>query len=426
MNSNVPTVDKNWRDVVDTVKKLDPKTLKIIQSTLPIIAEHGMNITTTFYKRLFEKHPEMKNIFNMTHQRTGHQPKALADAVYAAAVNIENMKEIMPALERIGEKHRSLQIKPEHYPVVGEGLLAAIREVLGDAATDEILNAWADAYQVIADVFIRMENSMYQTAESQVGGWAGFKNFTVDKKVIESDVITSFYLKPKDGASIAQFIPGQYITVKIDIPGHPFTQLRQYSLSDGPGREYYRISVKKEEAPEVSVPSGLVSTYLHDHVQPGDIIPITSPAGDFYLNMESKSPVVLMSGGIGLTPLMAMLNTMMEQQSDRPVTFIQAALNGKVHAFRNYMRDISATHPRLKSFTIYQDPTDEDKAAKSFDKDGFITLEWMKEVLDPHDADFYFCGPTPFMQAVNRALKDWDVPEENRHYEFFGTFAGLE
>jgi len=172
---------ENWKSVVKTVNKLDPKKLEIVKSTLPVVKEHGQAITKRFYQRLFENHPELKNIFNMTHQITGHQPKALADAVYAAAANIEDMSPIMSALERIGQKHRSLNIKPEHYPIVGENLLGAIKEILGDAATDEIMDAWADAYDVISDVFIRMENELYKNAETQPGGWAGFKDFVIDK-----------------------------------------------------------------------------------------------------------------------------------------------------------------------------------------------------------------------------------------------------
>ena len=218
--SKIKLEDKSaWQEVLKTIKALDPNKLEIIKATLPIVKEHGEAITKQFYKRMFKQHPELLNMFNQTHQITGHQPKALADAVYGAAANIEDFSQIIPVLERIGEKHRSLQIKPEHYPIVGENLLGAIKEVLGDAATNEIMDAWADAYEVIADVFIRMEDRMYKTTEATPGGWAGYRDFVVDKKVKESDLITSFYLKPKDEQQIAGFIPGQYITVKIEIPG---------------------------------------------------------------------------------------------------------------------------------------------------------------------------------------------------------------
>jgi nitric oxide dioxygenase len=417
--------DKNsWHEVLKLVKTLDPQKLEIIKATLPVVKEHGEAITKQFYKRMFKAHPELLNIFNQTHQITGHQPKALADAVYGAAANIEDFSKIMPVLERIGEKHRSLQIKPEHYPIVGENLLGAIKEVLGDAATDEILDAWADAYAVISDVFIRMENQMYKTTEALPGGWGGFRDFTVDKKVNESDVITSFYLKPKDGKAITGFIPGQYITVKMETEGEEYTHLRQYSLSDSPGLDYYRISVKREDA-KGDIPAGIVSTYLHNKIKEGDIIPITAPAGDFYLDMDSKRPLILISGGVGLTPLMSMLNTTVKERPDREIFFIHAAIHSKLHAFKKHVLDIASEHKNLKSFVIYEKPTEEDKEMKSYDQEGYITLEYLKQILPSNDAEFYFCGPEPFMKAVNKALIQWEIPEEQIHYEFFGSFGNL-
>lgn len=414
-----------WKDVVKTVKKLDPKKLEIIKATLPVVKEHGEEITKRFYKRMFKAHPELLNIFNQTHQITGHQPRALAEAVYGAAANIEDFSKIMPVLERIGEKHRSLQIKPEHYPIVGENLLSAIKEVLGDAATDKIIDAWADAYNVIADVFIRMEEKMYKTSENQPGGWAGYRDFVVDKKVKESEVITSFYLKPKDGKPIAEFIPGQYISLKMENPSEKYIHLRQYSLSDRPGLDYYRISVKRED-PRGDIPAGIVSSFLHSHVNEGDTIPITAPAGDFYLDMESNLPLVLISGGVGLTPMMCMLNTTAQEKPNREIYYIHAAINSQFHAFKNHVNDLTAENKNVKSFVIYEKPTKEDQGKKDFDKEGYITLDWIQQTLPTKEAEFYFCGPEPFMRVVNQSLKQWGVPEEQIHYEFFGSFGKLD
>lgn len=415
-----------WHEVLKTVKQLDPEKLDIVKATLPVVKEHGESITKHFYKRMFKQHPELKNIFNMAHQITGHQPKALADAVYGAAANIENMSDIMPVLERIGEKHRSLQIKPEHYPIVGENLLAAIKETLGDAITPEIMDAWADAYEVIADVFIRMEERKYKMSVAQPGGWAGFRDFVIDKKVKESGVITSFYLKPKDGKQIAEFIPGQYITVKLDVASLNFTHLRQYSLSDRPGLDYYRISVKREAAMGDDIPAGVVSSYLHDHLEEGDILPISAPAGDFYLDQESSLPLVLISGGVGQTPMMCMLNTTVAENPNREIYFIHAAINSTLHAFKKHVNDLAAEHKNVKSYVIYDHPTDQDKDMKNYDKEGYITLEWLQATMPSKEADFYFCGPEPFMRVVNKALKQWGVPEGQIHYEFFGSFGNLE
>ncbi|MED1203350.1 NO-inducible flavohemoprotein [Heyndrickxia acidicola] len=415
-----------WNDVLKTVKKLDPKDLEVIKATLPVVQQHGEEITKRFYHRLFETHPELKNIFNMTHQITGHQPRALANAIYAAAANIEDMSAIMPALERIGQKHRSLQILPEHYPIVGENLLAAIKDILGDAATDEILSAWANAYEVISDVFIRMEDTLYKTAINQPGGWAGFKDFIIDKKVKESDVITSFYLKPKDGKELPSFYPGQYLTVKIDIKEEQYNHLRQYSLSDRPRKNYYRISVKREDSPTPALPAGVVSTDLHKLYNEGDTLPVSVPSGDFFLDLKSTAPVVLISGGVGLTPMMSMLNTLIDEYPEREVTFIHAARNSSVQAFREYIRDADNKNENVKSYFIYEQPSEEDKNQKLFDKAGYIDKEWLQQILPATEAQFYFCGPTTFMKVVNKALKELGISEERIHYEFFGSFGNLD
>ncbi|WP_299094624.1 NO-inducible flavohemoprotein [uncultured Metabacillus sp.] len=397
---------------------LSEKTISVIKSTVPVLEKHGKDITTRFYQLLFSNHPELLNIFNHANQRKGEQQTALANAVYAAAANIDNLGAIIPVVKQIGQKHRALGVLPEHYPIVGQTLLAAIKNVLGEAATDEIIGAWAEAYGVIADAFIGIEQEMYKEAKEQHGGWEGFRNFIIEKKVKESDVITSFYLKPEDGKAIASYQPGQYLTVKVQPEGETYTQIRHYSLSDAPGKDYYRISVKQED-------KGVVSTYLHQSVQEGDLIAVSAPAGDFVL--ESKEiPAVLISGGVGLTPMVSMLNTIVEQQPEREVTFIHGALNSQVHAMKEHVAQLANENANVKSFVVYSDPTVEDQAAKNYDKEGFIDLEWLKSVLPNNQADFYFCGPVPFMKMMYRVLKEWGVPAENIHFEFFGPAGQLE
>src|SRR5690625_2989418 len=153
-----------------TTTGLTEETRNIIKATVPVLEEHGEQITTRFYQLMFENHPELKNIFNQTNQRHGDQPRALANTVYAAAANIDNLEAILPTVVSIAHKHKSLNIKPEHYPIVGKYLLLGIKDVLGDAATDEIIDAWEKAYGVIAAVFIDVEKQMYEELESTVGG----------------------------------------------------------------------------------------------------------------------------------------------------------------------------------------------------------------------------------------------------------------
>ncbi|WP_442599058.1 NO-inducible flavohemoprotein [Neobacillus sp. D3-1R] len=402
---------------------LNKQTIEIVKSTVPVLEEHGEKITTRFYQLMFGNHPELLNIFNHANQKQGRQQKALAGTVYAAAQYIDNLEAIIPVVKQIAHKHRSLGIKPEHYPIVGKHLLLAIKDVLGDAATDEIIDAWGQAYNVIADAFISIEDEMYEEAKNQVGGWDGFRRFIVDKKVQESAVITSFYLKPEDTKAIASFIPGQYISVKMTIEGEENTHIRQYSLSDAPNKEYYRISVKKEQ--NDLHPDGMVSNYLHEQINEGDVVEISAPAGDFILDMNKKSSLVLLSGGVGLTPMVSMLNTVVEHQSERKVTFIHAAQNGKVHALRDEVNTLSK-YENVLSYVFYDSPTEEDRQNMHFDFEGYITQEWLEDNTDTNSADYYFCGPVPFMKVIYNSLIKLGVTEDRIHFEFFGPMGNLQ
>ncbi|OKO94078.1 NO-inducible flavohemoprotein [Geobacillus proteiniphilus] len=406
-----------------TTTKLHPKTIEIVKSTVPVLETHGEQITKRFYELMFSNHPELLNIFNHANQKQGRQQRALAAAVYAAARYIDQLDAILPVVRQIGHKHRSLGIKPEQYPIVGKHLLLAIKDVLGDAATDEVITAWAEAYEAIASVFIQVEKELYDEAAAKHGGWRDFRRFVIAKKVKESDVITSFYLKPEDGKAISDYLPGQYVSVKLSIPGETYTHIRQYSLSDAPGKGYYRISVKREAA-TADKPAGIVSNYLHDHVQEGDVLELSAPAGEFTLDLSKTTPVVFISGGVGITPLLSMAHTLAIQQPNRPATFIHAAINSRVHAFDEELRML-AERPSFSYHICYESPSDEDRRHPHFGKEGRIDLAWMQSVIPTKDADFHFCGPVPFMKTVYRALQQWGVPEEHIHYEFFGPAGDL-
>ncbi|MFX3625214.1 MAG: NO-inducible flavohemoprotein [Ectobacillus sp.] len=401
---------------------LSEQTIEIVKATVPLLQERGVDITTRFYQIMFSEHPELLNIFNHTNQKKGRQPQALANAVYAAAAHIEQLEVIVPVVKQIGHKHRSLGIKAEHYPIVGKCLLQAIKEVAN--APQEVLDAWAEAYGVIADVFIQVEAEMYKEAEQMAGGWKDFRTFVVTGKVKESDVITSFYLKPQDGKALSSFQPGQYISVKVNIPGETHTHIRQYSLSDAPGKDYYRISVKREDG-SGDIPAGVVSNYLHSQVEKGDVLEITAPAGDFVLDTTTDRPVVLLSGGVGFTPLMSMFNTIVDSYPNRKVYYVHGALNSKVQAMKDYLGLASKEFKNAEVYTCYSEPTEEDREARNYDKEGFIDLAWLQSIA-PKEADFYFCGPVPFMKQMNRILKEWGVEPQRIHFEFFGPAASLE
>ncbi|MEC0227087.1 NO-inducible flavohemoprotein [Paenibacillus alba] len=403
---------------------LSQRTIEVIKSTVPVLEIHGTAITTRFYNMLFTAHPELLDIFNHANQKQGKQQAALANAVYAAALHIDRLEMILPVVKQIAHKHRSLGVQAEHYPIVGQHLLAAIKDVLGDAASEEILQAWGEAYGVIADAFIGIEADMYEQAKTQAGGWAGFKPFRIIQKVKESDVITSFYMTPLDGGALAAFEPGQYISVNVHIPGEEHAQIRQYSLSDASDKPYYRISVKREDA-IVDRPAGKVSVYLHEQKEVGDILSISAPAGDFTLDQRDSRPVVLISGGVGLTPMVSMLNTLAIAKPARQVTFIHAAHNGRLHALKQQVETVAQQNSNLSFHWCYEKPTEQDLTEPAFHKQGYIDLNWLQTVVPVKEASYYFCGPVPFMKAIHDALLEWGIPAEDLHYEFFGPAGSL-
>ncbi|WP_088105810.1 NO-inducible flavohemoprotein [Halalkalibacter urbisdiaboli] len=397
---------------------LTEKTVKVVKSTVPVLAIHGEAITKRFYQMLFEAHPELLNMFNQTHQKEGKQPQALANSIYAAAQHIDQLEAILPVVKKIAHKHRSLNVFPEHYPIVGNYLLLAIKEVLGDAATNEILDAWGEAYQVIADVFIGVEKEMYQEAENKHGGWAGFRSFVVTKKVVESDVITSFYLEPADQGELPDFHAGQYVSVKCKRHGDPFVHLRQYSLSALPNQKEFRISVKREDAKQ-DKPEGVVSSFLHHSVKEGDILELTSPAGNFTLEASSNKSIVLLSGGVGQTPFIGMLHQLASEESINDITYIHAAINGKHHAFKEEVAELTQRNEHIKAYYCYEQPNEGDAGLYQFK--GLLNQSILKEIIqNPINKDYYLCGPVPFMKAVKKALVDMNVADENIHVEFFG------
>ncbi|WP_175986923.1 NO-inducible flavohemoprotein [Bacillus sp. Marseille-Q1617] len=397
---------------------LSQKTIDIVKSTAPVLEVKGTEITSVFYKNMFASHPELLDIFNHANQKKGRQQTALANTVYAAAQNIDRLEALLPAVKQIAHKHRSLGIKPEHYPIVGEHLLGAIKEVLGDAATDEIIQAWADAYGVIAGVFIDVEEQMYVEAEQKEAGFRDFKPFVVAKKIKESDVITSFYLVPQDGEKVPAYKPGQYISVRVTIPGQKNTHIRQYSLSSAYKGEFFRISVKKEAEFD---PNGVVSTFLHDEVKEGSVIEVSAPAGDFYLNEENtEGKVAFISGGVGITPMMSMLETIAEKNPKRPTAFIHASKNESVQAFRNDIDVLMDELENGEACYILENP--ENVSLCNFS--GYVNKEILSTYVD-QETECYVCGPAPFMKAVIMTLKEIGLPENKIKFEFFGPSMDL-
>jgi nitric oxide dioxygenase len=396
---------------------LTQKTKDIVKATAPVLAQHGYDIIKCFYTKLFDAHPELKNVFNMAHQEQGQQQQALARAVYAYAENIEDPSSLAAVLKNIANKHASLGVRPEHYPIVGEHLLAAIKDTLGDAATDDIISAWAQAYGNLADVLMGMESSLYEQSSERLGGWTGWRTFVVREKRPESSVITSFILEPADGKPVANFEPGQYISVAVDVPDLGLQQIRQYSLSDMPNGRTYRISVKRESGG--NYPPGYVSCLLHDHVNVGDEIRLAAPYGNFHIDVHAKTPIVLISGGVGLTPMISMLKRAI-QDPQRQVVFVHGARNSGVHAMRDRLRETANTYANFNLLVFYDDPLPQDVEGADYDMKGLVDVNAIKGAILLPDADYYICGPVPFMRIQHDALKNLGIHETRIHYEVFG------
>ncbi|KAJ9227206.1 hypothetical protein DTO027B5_787 [Paecilomyces variotii] len=406
----------------------------IIKATVPVLEQHGLAITTTFYKNMLDEHTELHGMFNTANQVTQHQQKALAGALYAYAANIDNLAALNDTVELITQRHASLYIRPDHYKIVGTYLLAAMKIVLGDALTPEIHDAWAAAYWLLADLLIEKEASLYRSA----GDWNDWREFKIEKKVPESDEITSFYLKPVDGKPLPSFRPGQYISVMVDVPALNYPQARQYSLSDMPRPDYYRISVKKETGVNPSNPQaaghpGYISNILHDIKKEGDVVLVSHPYGDFYLadfdgeKATSKNPIVLISAGVGLTPLTSILNTITSKsgQTDRKVHFVHGVRRGSARAFKDHIQNTAKAHSNLKVTFFNSLPSSTEKQGVDYHHAERVNLHKLDRnndlFLDDKTTEYYLCGPESFMTAMKKQLLELGVEPARIKLELFGT-----
>ncbi len=431
-------------------KQLSPKTIEIVKATAPVLAEHGVAITTTMYRNMFEEHPEVKQYFNPANQSSGvektrasqteafsdqlftapapgvgKQQATLAQAIYAYAVNIDNLEALTPAVLRIAHKHASLDIKPEHYPIVGAYVLRAIKEVLGEAATDEIVKAWKEAYEFLAEVFIQAENQLREESASKPGGWTGFRKFLVEKKVKESENVYSFYLKPQDGRPLPPYEAGQYTCIRLKVPGYEWAPghiiRRNYTLSDFPGGDHFRVSIKQEPNAK-SHPDGVSSNYLHAHIEEGDVVEMAPPYGDFAL-VESGLPHVFVAAGIGTTAMASLLQGAIAAKLPQQLYFVQCVRNGRHHPLKADLMEVAAATPNVTLHVRYSQPEAGDRPGEDYDAAGRVDLEVLQQLLPDNRCEFYFTGPVPFMHDVFHALRRWGVPSERIHYECYGPFS---
>ncbi len=380
-----------------------------IDASVPVLREHGLAITRLFYSNMLGAHPELTRIFNMGNQASGAQQQSLASAVFAYAANIGTPQALGPVVNRIVHKHVSVGIRAEHYPIVGKHLLEAIAATLGDAATPALLDAWAEAYNSLAKLLIAAEAELYSTAGIQPGETRPMRVLEV---VRESANVLSIRFVAADGKPLPGFKPGQYVSVAVDLPDGRH-QLRQYSLSDVPGADSLRISVKREDA-LADTPAGEISNWLHANVQVGSILQVSHPFGDFTPDTEGEGPIVLLSAGVGITPMVSSLKRIAEVHPQRQVVFAHAARDPGHHAFHTEVERLKVAMPNLSVVNFHEDPQGAEGAIEGR-MDVARLPAWPLE-----QAEVYLCGPHKFMQAQWLALLNAGVPAGRLHREVFG------
>ena len=253
--------------------------------------------------------------------------------------------------------------------------------------------------------------------------WNGFRKFKVVSKVEETSDITSFYLAPHDGKELPEFLPGQFLTFQIPVPTQPHPVIRCYSLSDSPFHpERYRVSIKRVPAPrnEPTAPPGLVSNYFHDFLNENDIVDIKAPSGHFHLSMTKKFPVVLLAGGVGITPLLSMLNAITEMGSQREVWFFLGVRNKKDHVMKEHLEMVARENENVRLRVFYSAPGETDVLDEDYHVKGRVNVENLKTILPSSNFDYYICAPPPMVKDLRKDLADWGVPKKNIHFEAFG------
>lgn len=249
--------------------------------------------------------------------------------------------------------------------------------------------------------------------------WKDWRNLVVTKKVKESEEITSFYLQPQDSWALPDFLPGQFLTIQLEIPGERKPIIRTYSLSTHENNQtFYRLSIKREPAPkDLAVPPGLASNFMHDHVHEGAVLPAKPPSGRFFIDVNQSVPAILVSNGVGITPMISMAKACMRLNPARPVWFIHGARDGRYHAFRDEMAAVAQQSPNLHLHYRYSRPQPEDTGF--FHSIGYVDGSLLQTLVS-REAEFFLCGSPPFLQSIRDGLRDWGVPDHRVFYESFG------
>ncbi|GJL79308.1 MAG: oxidoreductase FAD/NAD(P)-binding domain-containing protein [Nitrospinaceae bacterium] len=280
----------------------------------------------------------------------------------------------------------------------------------------------------------RLEQVKHRTQQdAQIGPalWKGFRRFQIIFKTMEARHVISFYLAPVDGKPLPSFLPGQYLTFKLNIPGQPKPVIRCYSLSDSPNHpDYYRVTIKKQFPPDDTpdAPPGLSSSFFHDSLNERDVVDVKAPSGHYYLDLSKNSPVVLIGGGVGITPLVSMLNTVNEKGcngklSNREVWLFLGFKTGLDHVMKGHLERIAKMHKNVSLHICYSSPKESDIMGRDYHHKGRVTVELIKQILPSMDYEFYFCGPPKMMEDLHKGLGQLGVAEDSIHFEAFNSAA---
>ncbi|MFF9624638.1 globin domain-containing protein [Streptomyces griseosporeus] len=383
----------------------------VVRATLPAVSGALDEITTRFYAAMFRDRPELLDgMFNRGNQASGAQRRALAGSIAGFAQALLARPDERPdaLLARIAHKHTAVGVTDDQYTIVHKYLFGAIAEVLGDAVTPDVAAAWDEVYWLMAGALIAQEARLYQ--EAGVAPGDVWRPWTVVERREETPDVVSFLLRPADGRAAPAAGAGQYVSVRVPMPDG-VRQLRQYSLSSDPGREVRRITVKRVRG-AAGPPDGEVSNLLHASVRAGDELTLSVPFGDIALD-EADTPLVLVSAGIGCTPMVGMLDRLDATGSTRRVLVLHADTSPEEHALRAETRELTGRLPHAEAVFWYERPG----AAEPDARAGLLDLDGVEL---PDDATVYLCGPLPFMRAARAGLLRRGVPARRIRYEVFG------
>lgn len=268
---------------------------------------------------------------------------------------------------------------------------------------------------------VKTAQARLQEAEQTKLLWNGYRKFQIGRKAQECDGVWSFRLEPHDRKPLPAFKPGQYLTFQLNCPGRDKPVVRCYSLSDSPRPDYYRVTIKREGSPpdKPELPPGVSSSFFCDVLKEGDILDVKAPSGHFCLDLEKAMPVVLIAGGVGMTPMLSMANAIAASNSKRECWFFFGARNGAEHIHRDELEKLRA-HDNIQLHVCYSRPRPEDRKGVDYQHEGRVSVELFRQLLSSNNYEYYLCGPGPFMKSITDDLKAWGVPDGSVFFEAFG------